>query len=110
MERIKSITPLVPDAMESARQQWDSIAKPLGSLGLLEKAVIQIAGITGTADVSLHNRCVVVMCADNGVVCEGVTQTGSEVTGIVARAIAGGTSNVNLLAARFGAAACLLHD
>ena len=103
MERIKSITPLVPDAMESARQQWDSIAKPLGSLGLLEKAVIQIAGITGTADVSLHNRCVVVMCADNGVVCEGVTQTGSEVTGIVARAIAGGTSNVNLLAARFGA-------
>ena len=66
------------------RKRWDSIAKPLHSLGKMEKIVIQIAGITGSADVRLDKRALVAMCADNGVVEEGVTQTGQEVTAIVA--------------------------
>lgn len=45
---------------------------------------MQIAGITGSADVRLDKRALVAMCADNGVVEEGVTQTGQEVTAIVA--------------------------
>ena len=48
------------------------------------KDLIQIAGITGSADVRLDKRALVAMCADNGVVEEGVTQTGQEVTAIVA--------------------------
>ena len=63
-------------AMETARKKWNSIAKPLHSLGKLEEHIIRIAGITGNAEVELKNRALIAMCADNGVVEEGVTQTG----------------------------------
>lgn len=71
-------------AMEECEKNWDNIAKPLKSLGLLEKYVIQLAGIQRTARVTLGKKALVVMCADNGVVAEGVTQSGQEVTAIVA--------------------------
>ena len=67
-------------ARAAARRQWDSIAKPLGSLGALEKLISDIAALTGTPKVDISRRAVVVCCADNGVVAEGVTQTGQEVT------------------------------
>lgn len=68
-----------------AKQKWDSIAKPLGSLGLLEDAVVQICAGTRSITPNIEKRAVVVFCADNGIVAEGVTQTGSEVTAIVAK-------------------------
>lgn len=71
-------------AMSKAEAHWDSIAKPLKSLGLLEKAVVKIAGIMGTPNVRLHRRGVLVLCADNGVVKECVSQSPSDVTVIVA--------------------------
>ena len=98
MERISKVIDLDKHAMSLAKEQWDSIAKPLKSLGLLEKIVIQIAGITGDHNVKIDKRNGVIMCSDNGVVCEGVTQTGKDVTKIVAKAIADGTSNINMLA------------
>lgn len=45
---------------------------------------MQIAALTGDTDVNLNRKALIVMCADNGVVEEGVTQTGQEVTAIVA--------------------------
>ena len=83
-ELLKQIAPPDEGAMQAARDQWNSIAKPIGSLGLLEDAVIQIAGLAGSPRVKLGKRAVLVMCADNGVVAEGVTQTGQEVTALVA--------------------------
>lgn len=85
-------------AMDEARRRWDAVAKPLHSLGLLEDAVVKIAGVQGTADVSLAPRCAVIFCADHGVVARGVSQSGQEVTSLVARSIAEGTANVNLMA------------
>ena len=75
-EAIAKIKPLDHNAMEIAQKRWDSIAKPLHSLGKLETLLIQIAGITGNAEVDLSRRGLIAMCADNGVVEEGVTQTG----------------------------------
>lgn len=98
MKRIELITDTDINAEKKAYDHWNSVAKPLHSLGLLEKSVIQIAGITGSENVSLEKRCVVDMCADNGVVCEGVTQSDSSVTKIVAEAMAEGTSNINKMA------------
>lgn len=66
------------------KQHWDGLGKPLGSLGRLEKALIQIAGIQRTGDVHIDQKALVIMCADNGVVEEGVTQCGQEVTATVA--------------------------
>lgn len=83
-EAKKQITPLNTQAMEEAVEHWNSIAKPLHSLGKLEDLVVQLAGIAGTPNVKIEKRALVVMCADNGVVEEGVTQSGQEVTAIVA--------------------------
>ncbi len=83
-DQIKKILPPDEAAMREARDRWNGIAKPSGSLGLLEDAVTKIAGLTGSARVQLGKRAVLVMCADNGVVAEGVTQTGQEVTALVA--------------------------
>ena len=49
-EAIAKIKPLDHNAMEITQKRWDSIAKPLHSLGKLETLLIQIAGITGNAE------------------------------------------------------------
>lgn len=91
---LKSMTPPSREAAAAAKRRWDSIAKPLGSLGVLEDIVTRIAGISRTADVDVSRRAVIVMCADNGVVAEGVTQTGQEVTAIVTENLAKGDTSV----------------
>ena len=97
-EVIQAIVPADQGAMDRAKARWDSIAKPLGSLGALEDAVIRIAGMTGSPDVDISKRAVVVMCADNGVVAEGVTQTVQEVTAIVAENMSTGDTSVCAMA------------
>ena len=84
-----------------SKLRWNSIAKPLGGLGLLEDMVSKIAGIQRTEDVSITHRTAVIMCADNGVVSEGVSQSDSRVTAQVAKEIAAGRSSVNMLANQF---------
>ena len=102
-ELIASIRPADGAARAAARRRWDSIAKPLGSLGLLEEAVERLAGASGSPDVETAPRAVVVMCADNGVVEEGVTQTGQEVTAIVAENMSTGDTSVCAMARAAGA-------
>lgn len=82
-EALSKITELDKESLEAGRKRWDSVAKPLRSLGMLEEAIIKIAGITKSSNVSLDKKALIIMCADNGVVEEGVTQTGQEVTAIV---------------------------
>ena len=103
MNRIEFIKPLDGESMKKAQIRWNNVAKPLHSLGLLEKTVIQLAGIIGSDEIDIGKRCVVDMCADNGVVCEGVTQTDSSVTAVVAKAMAEGRSSINRLADRYNA-------
>lgn len=81
---IEGICKTNEDAKKRAQKKWNSIAKPLHSLGKLEDHIIKIAGITGNEEVAIDKKALIVMCADNGVVKEGVTQTGQEVTAIVA--------------------------
>lgn len=83
-EALEHIRPIDPAGTKQALAKWNAVAKPLGSLGLLEDAVTQISAMTGSLHPKLEKRCVVMFCADNGVVAQGVTQTGSEVTAIVA--------------------------
>ena len=92
-------------AMAAAQARWDAVAKPLNSLGLWEAWVVRIAGMQGTPDVRIAPRCALVFCADHGVVEEGVSQSGSEVTALVAQSVAEGAANVNLMAAAAGAKA-----
>jgi len=80
-----TIPPRDEAAAAAAQRHWDSIAKPLGSLGRLEELVVDMAGIFGTSDVQIEKRGVIVLCADNGVVKEGVAQSSPEVTFLVAQ-------------------------
>ena len=89
------------EAASSARARWDAIAKPLGSLGALEDAVVKIAALTGNAQVDVRPRCAVVLCADNGVVAQGVAQSDPHVSALIAQSVARGKSSV----CRMGAAA-----
>lgn len=90
------------EAAARCQRHWNEIGKPLHSLGLMEDMIVQIGGILGTEQVRLKKG-VIVMCADNGVVEEGVTQTGQEVTALVTENIAKGIANVNAMAKAAGA-------
>ena len=84
IEKFKMIKPMEKACEEQAKKRWKTVAKPLFSLGKLEDAVIRMAGIRRKADFEIKKKGLLIFCADNGVVSEGVTQTGQEVTAIVA--------------------------
>ncbi len=96
---INKIEPASQDLRQQAQGKWNAIAKPLGSLGILEDVITDICAVTGTLHPRLDRRAVVVFCADNGIVSEGVTQTGSEVTGIVANNLCTADTSVCKMAA-----------
>lgn len=95
---IKEIKTFDFETANKAKKQWDSIAKPLFGLGRFEEIIIKIAGITGDSEVNILKKAVVVMCSDNGIVEEGVTQTDKSVTKIVAENIANGVASVAKMA------------
>ena len=97
---IRCIRPGDRAAAEEAKSRWDSIAKPLGSLGTLEEMIVRIAALQESAEVHLERRVLLVFCADHGVTAQGVSQCGSEVTARVAVALAEGRSSVSPMAER----------
>lgn len=103
MEAISNIKPADAQAIERAWRHWDAIAMPLRSLGRLQETIVRIAGMTGQEQVSLDKKGLVVMCADNGVVEEGVTQTGQEVTKIVAENFLSQKATAAILCKKTGA-------
>ena len=105
-ETMQKIRPVDAAAMAAAKQHWGGLGKPLGSLGRLEKALIQIAGIQRTGDVHIDRKALVIMCADNGVVEEGVTQCGQEVTATVAENFLDEKSCVAIMCRRAGTKIC----
>lgn len=102
-ETLEKIHPANETAMEAALAHWNNIAMPLHSLGRLQDTVVRIAGMTGNARVDLKKKALVVMCADNGVVEEGVTQSGQEVTKIVAENFLKEKATASILCKKAGA-------
>lgn len=86
------------EIFKSIKQNWDKIAKPLDSLGKLEEIVCKIGAAQGTLHPKAAKSVVLVLCSDNGIVEEGVSQSGQEVTGICARNIAAGKTAVGVMA------------
>ena len=92
------LTGLDEAAVTASLERWSVVAKPLKSLGALEDLVAQIAGVIGEARFDIGKRALVVMCADNGVIAQGVTQTDESITALVAADLAKGCSSANLMA------------
>lgn len=84
-----------------AQQHWDSLGKPIDSLGVLEQHVTKLCMIERTVQPRITRRALAVLCADHGCVCEGVTQTDSSVTRIVAENFARGLTTTSVLAQQF---------
>lgn len=84
-------------------ENWDQIAKPLDGMGRFETIIAQIGAISGTEEINISKKAVVIMCADNGIVEEGISQSGQEVTQAVAKQMAKGVSAVGKMAAAIGA-------
>lgn len=97
-QTIAAIRPLDEKSMAAARERFANIAMPLGGLGLLQDAIVQLAGVIGQPVPDISCRAAVVFCADNGVVAEGVTQCGQDITATVTENMGRGASTVCLMA------------
>lgn len=100
----RASAPASEGARAAAHARWAACAKPLGSLGRLETALEDIAALTGSPELDISRRAVLVLCGDNGVVAQGVTQSSSVVTAVVARALAEDRSSVCSMAGLAGCA------
>lgn len=102
-QTIKEIKPLNYRAQEEAMQHLNKLTKPQGSLGQLEKIVVQLAGITNNYKPTIAKKAIVVMCGDHGVVAEGVSAFPQEVTGLMMQNFVVGGAAINVLARHAGA-------
>ena len=97
---LAGITPANEAARAAAHAHWASLAKPLGGLGRLETMLEDAAALTGTAELAFSRRAVLVLCADNGVVAEGVSSAPQSVTK---------QQTINLMRGKTGAAVLAKH-
>lgn len=100
---ISTIKPTCRDAYDACIYHFDHIAKPVGSLGKLETLLAVIAGASGTPKIDISKKCVLVFCADNGVLAQGVAQSTHDVTTAIAQSLVRGTTSVNAMAKSCGA-------
>ena len=99
---IQNIQGADENAMREAAQYAASLAAPPGSLGKLTEAAVQLAGVTGKCANRIERRRIIVMCADNGVVEEGVCVTPQYVTYVQAVNMTRGLTGMSALARHFG--------
>jgi len=107
LELLKEVKHNIADldrvSMEKAQQRLDNLTKPPGSLGVLEKLCVQLAGIYKNPMPSIDKKTVVVMAGDHGVVEEGVSAFPQEVTPqMVVNFLKGGAA-INVLCRHAGA-------
>lgn len=81
------------------KSNWDAIAKPLDGMGKFESMTAQIGAILEDEIIDISKKAVIIMCADNGIVAEGISQSGQEVTRLVAENMGKGQSSVGRMAA-----------
>ena len=99
---IALVTPTSQSHRQLAKKHWDSIAKPLDSLGEFERIFQKLSAIYESEIPDISNKCITVMCADNGIVKEGISQSDKDVTLAVTKSMALGTSSIAVLSKAAG--------
>jgi nicotinate-nucleotide--dimethylbenzimidazole phosphoribosyltransferase len=100
---INCIKPLDKAAMSAASDRQNSLTKPPGSLGTLEKVSIKIAGVSGNPQPKIHNKAIITMAADHGVVAEGIALYPQVVTRQMVLNFVHGGAAINVLSKHIGA-------
>lgn len=105
MEALRELKIDAPDEeiREKVLANWDRVAKPLDGMGRFERLLAQVGAIHGRPEIDIAKKAVVIFCADNGIVAEGISQSGQEVTLAVAKNMAAKSSSVGRMAACIGA-------
>lgn len=80
LQTLQEIAPLDQNAILAAQKYQSSLAMPPGSMGQLLEIGARLSGITGKLHNFLPKKRIVVLCADNGVVEEGVSSAPQSVT------------------------------
>lgn len=102
-ETLDSIKGPYEDKLVEAREAWDGLFKIKGGLGTLEEVAIKMAGMTGDIRSKSDKKAVVVFCADNGIVEEGVSLCPQSLTATLAMSTIKGKSAVAVLSQAAGA-------
>ena len=71
-------------------------------MGDFELLTAKIGAVLGDENIDISKKAVIMMCADNGVVAEGISQSGQEVTLAVAKSMARKASSVGRMAMTAG--------
>ena len=96
------VEPVDKEALKELQNEWDRVAKPIGSFGTLETVYSKIAAIQGYKAPDLSNMRLIVCCGDHGIVEEGVSQTSQDVTRICATNIGKGVTTAGVMAKHLG--------
>lgn len=90
-------------AIKEAWKRIDTLSKPIGSLGQLEKIAAKMAGITGKVINHVNKKNIIIMCSDNGVFEEGISSCSQKLTVNVTRNFTRGYTGVCVLSDFYGA-------
>lgn len=102
-ETILAIVPPDADAMREAEARIDNLTMPPRALGRVCDIAIRLSGIAGRMPPPIERRTIVTMAGDHGIVDEGVSRHGREVTMQMVANIAAGGAGVNVLGRMNGA-------
>ena len=99
-EELEKLTVKAPDEeiRKKVLSNLDYVAKPLDGLGKFEALTAQIGAIQRTEKIDISRKAVIIMCADNGIVAEGISQSGQEVTFAVVKKMAEKQTSVGKMA------------
>jgi nicotinate-nucleotide--dimethylbenzimidazole phosphoribosyltransferase len=93
------VPPADATARAAARAHHEALAKPAGSLGVLEELAVFYAGSRGAFPPSPVDSVVLALfAADHGVVVEGVSAYGSQLTAAVVGNVMAGSAAINAIA------------
>lgn len=83
---------------DRVRNCWDQVAKPLDGMGKFETITAGIGAVQGSEKIDISRKAILIFCADNGIVEEGISQSGQDVTLAVMKNMAKEQSSVGKLA------------
>jgi nicotinate-nucleotide--dimethylbenzimidazole phosphoribosyltransferase len=101
-ETLDQIRPLDRAIEGAAREHLDSLTKPPGSLGRLEKLARRIAVIQGQVPPRLGRKLMFVFAADHGITEEGVSAYPKDVTAQMTYNFLKGGAAINVMARQYG--------
>lgn len=103
-DRIRRMKIEIPsqEIYDKVKNNWDRIAKPLDSMGKFEAMTAKIGAIQRMEQFDIKRKVILIFCADNGVVEEGISQSGQEVTLAVMKNMAKKSSAVGKMASYGG--------